>query len=215
MRLVAPLILLATVLPPLVSRAEDKPQLKLACSVSVQLKGTLSECMDLMTPPDEVALKAASAVCGAMLAAMNDPDFQKSDPGTEARSSTVDTCDTSAYLTACEYPKGETGGVLTTRVYTIDKAFSDKARCGKRKGTWVENPDYKDYLHPPKITAEQLHQEWRTNQAKAVQERGKKPMALSGRLRQVKVDSDDDDTISVILAVSGFQRWVTVRGISA
>jgi hypothetical protein len=40
-------------------------------------------------------------------------------------------------------------------------------------------------------------------------------MALSGRLQQVKVDSDDDDSDSVILAVGGFQRWVTVRGISA
>jgi hypothetical protein len=215
MRLVAPLILLATVLPPLVSRAEDKPQLKLAWSISLRLNGALSECMDLMTPPDDAALKAASAALSAALAAMNDPDFQKSNPGADVSTSNIDACDTSEYLTGCVDPKGKTGGVLTIRFYTIDRAFSDKADCAKDKGKWIENPDYKDYLHPPKITAEQLHEEWRTNQAKALQERGKKPMSLSGRLRQVKVDSDDDDAVSVILAVSGFQRWVTVRGISA
>jgi hypothetical protein len=215
MRLVAPLILLAIVLPPLVSRADDKPQLRLACSIFLWADGALSECMDLMTPTDDAALKASSAACDQMIASLNDEEFQKSHPGAEARNSKVDTCNTSEYLTACEYPKGKTGGILTTRVYVINKAFTDKAGCGKSKGKWVENPTYKDYLHPPKITAEQLHQEWRTNQAKAVQERGKKPMALSGRLRQVKVDSDDDDSVSVILGVSGFQRWVTVRGISA
>jgi hypothetical protein len=216
MRLVAPLILLAIVLPPLVSHADEKPQPRLACSVSVRVDGELSECMDVFIPPDdEAALKASTEACEKLLAAVNDVVSQKSNPGSDVKSSNVNACDTSEFLTACMLPQGKTGGFLTTRVYVINKAFSDKAECAKSKGKWIENPDYKDYLHPPKITAEQLHQEWRTNQAKAVQERGKKPMALSGRLQQVKVDSDDDDSVSVILAVGGFQRWVTVRGISA
>ena len=215
MRIVAPLILLAIVLPPLVSRANDKPQPKLACSISLWESGTLSECLDLVTQPDDAALKASSAMCDHLIASLNGEEYQKAHPGTEGRTSTVETCDTSEYLTACAFPKDKAGWSLTTRVYVINKAFTDKPDCAKGKGKWIENADYKEYLHPPKVTAEQLHQEWRTNQAKAVQERGKKPMALSGRLQQVKVDSDGDDAVSVILAVNGIQRWVTVRGVSA
>lgn len=212
MRLAAPLILFAVVTLPLASRAEDKPPLKLACSVTILLKGELSECMDVTSPSDDDALKSAHEGCDAMATNINSADFQKENPGSEARTSSIDGCNTSEYLTACVYSKGAKRITLTTRTYTIDRAFWDKNRCTKEKGKWIENPAYQDYLHPPKVSAEQIHQEWRTNQAKAMQERGKKPMALFGKLYQVKVD---DDQVSVILNVTGFQRLVLVTGISS
>ena len=214
MRLVPSLFALALILPPLLGRAEEKPKAKFVCSVQVLLKQELSECVDLSRVVEtDAALKETRELCVGMAAEINGEASQKKNPDTEGRADTLNACNTEDFLTACSYPPKNNGVTLITRTYTIDRAFWDKDNCARDKGKWVENPAYKDYLHPPKVSAEQLHQEWRTNQAKALEDRGKKPMALYGKLAQVKVD--DDNEVSVILSVSGFQRLVVVSGVSS
>ncbi|MEI9948274.1 MAG: hypothetical protein WDO74_04670 [Pseudomonadota bacterium] len=213
MRIMPSLLTITLLLPPLLGQAEEKPKPNFVCSVQVLVKQELSECLDLSRAvQSDAALKETREMCVGMAAELNGEESQKKNPDTEGRANTLDACNTEDFLTACIYPPKKNGVILTTRTYTIDKAFTDKDDCAKEKGTWVENPAYKDYLHPPKVSAEQLHQQWRTNQAKALEERGKKPMALYGKLAQVKVD--DDNEVSVILSVSGFQRLVVVSGIS-
>lgn len=214
MRLIAPTILLATLLLPLASRAGDAPTPTFACHVAISRGDELYECLDISVPNGNVeAIDRARAHCKQVTDSINGEDGPKQTPRLTAASNSIDPCDVSEYLTKCAYKPKETAASVTIHYYTVDHALGVKQECAKDKGKWTENPAYKDYLHPPRVSAEQLHQEWRTNQAKAMQQRGKKVMALFGKL--LKVTVDDDEEVSVMLNVTGFQRLVVVVGVSA
>jgi hypothetical protein len=214
MRRAASIVVLVILMPPILSRAEDKAPPTFVCSLAISKDGELAECMSVTAPPgNDESLKKVREFCGTMASGMLDEKFKKKNPGISVLVNNLGDCDLSAYYTQCVYPKGkETGAVRTNHFYVLEDALGFKNECVKDQGKWSENPDFKEQLHPPKVTAEQLHAEWRTNQAKAMIERGQKPMALSGRLSRVTVD--DDEEVSVILAVTGPNRWVTVLGIS-
>lgn len=188
--------------PPPVERA-------FACSFTVLVDDEVSECYDFNIPhADQDSLKRAQDACRAMLTSTLAPGWKEKNPRLKASVSMTAACNSENFFTQC-IPRTQSAISGVKRYYLLDHALRYESKCD---GTWSENPNFKDWLHPKKMIASALLKAWRGNQAKALSDFGSTPIEFTGTVSQVRV-TDDSVPIVLLRAGSGKGDLVGLGGV--